>query len=315
MKFLPMLASVGSKDDLERKDLIFEPKLDGYRALVHVDKEITLLSRNDHDITPQFPEFAHIKDAINAKECLLDAELICYDVDGNPNFQMIQGRSQLGSKMIISSRSQDHPATLIVFDILSYNGKSVMDKPLLERKKLLDKVVKDAERIVKVPYTTDGKKMWKEMFKRKAEGVIAKEADGLYYPGKRKDTWLKIKQFETADCVVIGYTQEKRLISALALAMYDKKGELVYVGNIGSGFTEADQKDLYKKLQPTQVKEKPVPDAKSPGVKWVKPFFVIEATYLELTKDKKLRHATFLRLRTDKTPEECTMYTLPKVKA
>ena len=248
MKYLPMLASIGSKDDLERKDLIFEPKLDGYRTIVHVDKQVTLLSRNGIDMTAQFPELKGSEDAINAKSCVLDGELICYNAEGNPSFELIQGRSQLGSRMIISARSQDHPATLVVFDILEYNGKSMLDTPLLERKKILEKIIGTSERIVNIPYTKDGAKMWQEMLKRNAEGVMAKEADSLYYPGKRKDVWIKIKQFETADCVVIGYTQEKRFISSLALGLYDKKGNLVYIGNIGTGFTEELQKELYKKL-------------------------------------------------------------------
>ncbi len=307
MKYLPMLAMIGSKEDLERKDLIFEPKLDGYRALLYVDKDIELFSRNEHDITAQFPEFENIRDAINAKSCVLDGELICYDAEGNPNFELIQGRSQLGSKMIITIRAQDNPATFVVFDILEYNGKSVLDKPLLERKKLLEKIIGKSDRIVTIPYAHDGKKMWKEILKRDAEGVMAKQSEGHYYPGKRKDVWIKIKQFETIDCIVIGYTQERRLISSLALGVYDKKGNLVFIGNVGTGFDEAMQKELYKKLQPLHENIAIEGRTKLSGIKWVKPVLVVEVKYLEFTKDKKLRHATFLRIRTDKTAEQCTL--------
>lgn len=305
-KYAPMLAGIGSQEDLLRKDLLFEPKLDGYRAIVHVGKTFELISRNGNDMTAQFPEFEHVQDAIKADSCVLDGELVCYDKDGNPSFDLIQGRSQLGSRMIINIKAQDNPATLVLFDVLEYNGKSLMDTPLIERKKILDKIIGKSDRMQLIPYTTDGKKMWKEIKKRDAEGVIAKEVNSHYYLGKRKDVWLKIKQYETIDCVVIGYTQEKRLISSVALGVYDKKGNLVYVGSVGTGFTESVQKELYKKLYPLHENIAIEGNTKLSGIKWVKPVFVVEVKYLEFTKDKKLRHAIFLRIRTDKAPEECT---------
>jgi len=307
MKYLPMLAAIGSKDDLERKDFIYEPKLDGYRALCYVNKQVKLFTRNEHDITDKFPELADIRDAITAKSCVLDGELVVYNDDGLPNFQLVQGRDQLGSSLVIAQRSTQHPVTFIVFDILEYNGKSVMDKPLSERKKLLKKIIKDTDRITVIPFTTDGKKLWQQMTKLGVEGVMAKEAESLYYPGKRKKVWLKVKQFQTADCVIIGYTQEKRLISALALGMYDKKGNLVYVGNVGTGFSELEQKELYKKLKPLAIKKVPVDGLQLKDIKWVKPKLVSEIKYLEFTKDKKLRNPVFLHLRTDKPPEECKL--------
>lgn len=304
-KYAPMLAMNGTQEDLTRKDLIFEPKLDGYRVIVYVDTEVRLVSRNDIDMTDKFPEMEGIRDAIKAKSCVLDGELICYDKDGNPRFDLIQGRSQLGSSMIINIKAHDNPATIVVFDVLEYNGTSLVDTSLLERKKVLDKIIGKSDRIVTVPYTTDGKKMWKEIVKRDAEGVMAKELESHYYPGKRKDVWIKIKQYETADCVVIGYTQERRLISSLALGVYNKKGELVYVGNVGTGFTEAVQKELYKKLYPLHENIAIEGNTKLSGIKWVKPVVVVEVKYLEFTKDKKLRHVSFLRIRTDKKAEDC----------
>ncbi|MGE0010118.1 MAG: non-homologous end-joining DNA ligase [Candidatus Babeliales bacterium] len=304
-KYAPMLAEIGSQDDLARKDLIFEPKLDGYRVIVHVGKTFELISRNGNDMTMQFPELESVQDAIKADSCVLDGELVCYDKEGNPSFDLIQGRSQLGSRMIIHIRAAESPATIVLFDVLEYNGKSMLDTPLIERKKLLDKIILKSDRMVTVPYTTDGKKMWKEITKRDTEGVIAKEAKSHYYPGKRKDVWLKIKHYETADCVVIGYTQERRLISSLSLGMYDKKGELVSVGSVGTGFTEAVQKELYKKLYPLHGKITLDGRAKIAGIKWVNPVLVVEVKFLEFTKDKKLRHVSFLRIRTDKKADEC----------
>lgn len=307
MKYLPMLASIGTKKDLERKGYIYEPKLDGYRALLYVGKEAKLFTRNEHDITEKFPELENIKKAITAKSCVLDGELVSYNDDGLPDFQLVQGRDQLGSRLVIAQRSTQHPVTFIVFDILEYNGKSVMDKPLAERKKLLTKIITDTDRIKTIPSTTDGKKLWREMTKLGVEGVMAKEADSIYYPGKRKKVWLKVKQFQTADCVIIGYTQEKRLISALALGMYDKKGNLQYIGNVGTGFSEREQKELHQKLKVLVTKKVPVEGLKLKEVKWVKPELVCEVKYIEFTKDKKLRTPVYLHLRSDKDPEDCKL--------
>ncbi len=304
-KLAPMLAMIGSQEDLKRKDLIFEPKLDGYRVMIHVGKTVELISRNGNDITAKFPELSELRDQIKADSCVLDGELICYDKDGNPSFDLIQGRSQLASGMIITIRSQETPATIVLFDILEHNDKSLIDVPLIDRKKILEKVIVNSERIQLIPFTKDGSKLWKEIQKRDAEGVIAKEVDSHYYPGKRKDVWLKIKHYETADCVVIGYTQERRLVSSLLLGLYDKKGKLVYVGSVGTGFTEAMQKELYKKLQPIQEKKALIKDTGVTKPKWVMLYLVVEVKFLEFTKDKKLRHVSFLRIRTDKKQDEC----------
>lgn len=292
MKIAAMNAHTGDEHDLKNPDYIFEPKLDGYRALCYVNKDIELVSRNDINLTPNYPELETIRNKIDAKTAILDGEIVAFDKKGRSSFQALQ---------------QGEKTVFMVFDILMKNGKSLIKLPLLERKKILKETVKNGLKIKKVKYTKDGKKLWKQVKKKDLEGVMAKNADSRYYPGQRSRVWLKIKRFKTADCVIIGYTQEKRLISSLALGLYDKNGVLHYVGNVGTGFDWQEQEKLYNLLRPIRVTKKPVKADTRKMIKWVKLRYVCEVKFTEVTQDKNLRQSVFLRMRTDKKPKQCTI--------
>ncbi len=192
MKYKPMLAQTGNKKDLEKKDYIFEPKLDGIRALCHVNNKLQFFTRTEDNITKQFPELS-FREVINAKNCVLDGVIVVYNEQGNPDLQLLQGRDQLVSSLAIRMRVTQHPATYVVFDILEKNGKSLLQKPLGERKKILEATVKNADNIQIIPYMKNGNKLWNEILQRNIEGVIAKEINSLYETEKQSASWLKIK--------------------------------------------------------------------------------------------------------------------------
>ncbi len=303
----PMLCKLGDKEDISKKDFIFEPKLDGTRAICYYqNKKIKLINRRNNNITHRYPEFKFGKN-INAKNCILDGEIIVYDKKGNPSFKLLQRRDQLSKSFLIDIRSHQFPATYIVFDILMKNSKDLKKLPLSERKKILANTIAPSKTIDDIPYTSNGKELWKKIKKRNLEGVIGKKQDSMYYPGKRTSDWIKIKFLKTIDCVIVGYTSEKRKISALAVAVYDKV-KLRYIGRVGTGFTEKFLEELYEKLKPLETKK---PSVSYPGKKniiWVKPKIVCEVRYLEFSKDKVIMRApAFLRLRNDKKPKDCTL--------
>jgi bifunctional non-homologous end joining protein LigD len=307
MKYKPMLAKIGKDKLLEDSKLIFEPKLDGYRALCQVTpKSMKFYSRRGIDITKQFPEF-DFRNLINAKSCILDGEIIVYNKKGFPDFNLMQGRSQLTQQTLIDERSQAHPATYAVFDILTKDGKSLMKEPFIERRKILDTVITESKHIQLLPWTHDGKKLFQQMKKNKLEGVMAKDPQGIYEPGKRTRAWQKIKLNKTVECVVLGFTQEKKLISSLALGLYDDKGKLHYVGRVGTGFSQDKIDELYPKLLKYETEEpaaKNIP--KINNVILVKPNIVVEIKYLEMSKTGTLRHTAYLHYRDDKKPKACT---------
>lgn len=291
-----MLCILGDKHDLVHKGYIYEPKLDGIRAICYVSpKGIKLITRNGIDITHQFPEFKFIKN-IKATSCVIDGEIVAYDKKGHPDFNLLQNRAISGV-----------PATFVVFDILEKNGQSLIHLPLVERKKILESTLKDGNGLEVIMHSTDGKKLWKSAKKFHLEGVIAKKADEIYYPGKRVNHWIKIKFTKELECVIIGFTQDKRHVSSLALGLY-KHGKLYYVGKVGTGFSEADVADLYKKFQ-TLLAKKPASinaeDAPK-GIIWIKPKLVADIKYFQMTRDKRLRGPVYLHLRKDKKPLECT---------
>jgi bifunctional non-homologous end joining protein LigD len=300
-----MLALPAEKEGLKKAGFIYEPKLDGTRAVCYMDESGTrLINRRGNDITSRYPEFSYAGQ-VKAASLVLDGEVVVYDKNGNPDFHLLQRREQVAQKAVAEIRSKELPATYVVFDILEKEGKSLIGLPLKERKKILEETVLDGNRIQKIFYTENGPGLWEQVVKRKLEGVIAKDPDSQYYPGARAPAWLKIKYLKTIDCVIVGYTSEKRIISALALAVYSH-GKLRYIGRtVGKGFTEEFLKELHKKLEAIETDKPSVKYEGAKEIHWVKPKYVAEVTYLELTKDIIMRAPVFLRLRDDKAPEEC----------
>jgi bifunctional non-homologous end joining protein LigD len=218
---------------------------------------------------------------------------------------LLQRRDRLGNKLLIQERSKTSPATYVVFDILMKNGKNLTNLPLNKRKKILDKTIINGNGLEKIFFVKDCKKLWKEITKRRLEGVVAKLEKSKYLSGIRNPAWIKIKHEKTIDCIIIGFTQGKRIISSLALGVYHKK-KLIYIGKVGTGFGYTFLEDLYKQLKKIKIKKPPAFIAETKNIQWVKPQLVCEVKYLEITKDKKLRIPIFLRIRDDKKPRECT---------
>ena len=301
----PMLAAMGSKDDLDREGYVFEPKLDGTRALCYVNSTMKFVNRRGHEITERYPEFA-FRDQIKARSCVLDGELIVYDNRGNPSFHLLQKREQ-SKPSIAKFLSIQHPATYVIFDILELEGKELLSKRLEERKKIMHEVLREGHHLQSIAFTRDGRKLWKVVEQRKLEGVMAKRVNSYYEPGKRSDAWLKIKALKTIDCVLLGYTSEIRTISALALGLYFGD-ELRYVGRVGTGFTEKYLEELRPLLDDILADKPPVTSYPSePTITWVKPELIAEVEILELTKDKHLRAPSFRRLRNDKDIKDCVI--------
>lgn len=289
---LPMKAKIGSNVTLGDRTRIFEPKLDGIRALCYIDKKMHFYSRNRKDITQDYPEFQFRK-LINAQNAILDGEIVVLDKNFTPRFELWE---------------QGYPAIYVVFDILMLDDTDLTELPLLERKKILEKVVTAGDALQICAYTLNGEGLWEEMLKRNMEGVMAKEIESYYYPGARSSVWLKIKAYKTAEAIILGYTSEKKKISSLILGMY-KKNKLTYIGKVGTGFTHTFIEELHKNLSKLKMSaplklENVTRGDIPPSSTWVKPKLICEIKYLEVTKAGRLRMPVFERLRFDKTLDE-----------
>ena len=193
----PMFAEIGSSDILKRKNFIFEPKMDGIRLILKKNKKIQLFNRLGKEVTLKYK---HLNlGSVLRTSATVDGELVVYDEKGNPDFTLMQ-ESQ-SDKGIIPN--------YVIFDILEVNGKNVQSRPLRERKEMLELVVKPNQKTQLMIYTSEGKKLWKWIKKRKGEGVIAKQIESPYVQGRSR-LWLKIKTVQSIDAAIVGYSKRKR---------------------------------------------------------------------------------------------------------
>lgn len=306
-KVKPMLAK--SAEPFSGTDWIFEVKWDGTRALCFVDGKIQLMNRRKTDITYRYPELQDMRKGIKASSCILDGEIVVLQ-KGKPSFQNLQKREHTEDSFKIKLLSEEIPAVYIVFDVLALNGKDLQKKKLLQRKDILKEIISESSHIMLSPYIEgEGKKYFAAVSEAGFEGIMAKRKDSLYYPGKRSETWLKIKKTKTVDCVIGGFTEgggaRKAYFGALLLGVNQP---LQFIGKVGTGFTDKDLKKIYRMLEKIETDTTPFSNqVLVENAHFVEPLHVCEVKYLELTHDHKLRAPVFLRLRPDKEPEECTL--------
>jgi len=301
MTFISPMLAKESDASFDSEEWIFEIKWDGYRAIAECGKTTKLYSRNGNSFEYAYPVvFARLQKM--KERMVLDGEIIVLNDEDQPDFQLLQHYES----------NTDRPIQYYVFDILELKGKSLVDLPLLERKKILKKVLKTNEVIKYSDHIVgEGKAFFDEIRKRNMEGVMAKKADSYYYTGKRTAEWLKIKHNKTLEAIIAGYTEpsgSRKYFGALVLGMMKGK-ELKYVGHTGSGFNQEMLREIYDLLQSMVQSNSPFKEMVKTNmpVTWVKPKRVCEIKYTELTRDGILRHPIFLHLREDKNIKEATM--------
>lgn len=286
---------------------IFEPKIDGTRCIASAMNGLVLQNRRLVNITFRYPEIAEA--LADASGCIFDGEIAIFS-DGRPDFALLSEREHLMEKLRIDYLSRARPASFVVFDILFAQGKSVMDRPLVERKSILSQELEESEQVTLIDYFPEkGEKYFQAALKVGIEGVMAKRADSVYQPGVRSPDWVKIKKQVKLDLVVGGYIQGKGsrqpYFGGLLLGAY-RSGELVYVGRVGSGFSEQELQMISGDFEP--IAEPPFSSPpRIQGVVWLKPKSVVQVAAMEVTENGSLRAPVFLRAREDKEPDECTL--------
>jgi DNA ligase D-like protein (predicted ligase)/DNA ligase D-like protein (predicted 3'-phosphoesterase) len=288
---------------------VFEVKWDGIRAIAYVNDGVSLKSRNKKELIEKFPELMELSDL--TKNIVLDGEIVILK-EGLPNFQAVAQRNQLQKLPDIQLIAAQRPATYIVFDILEAEGVSLLNRPLNERKNILSKQLKSGKYVIQSDQIREyGIEYYQAVVQKNLEGIIAKRSDSTYQPGIRSPDWLKIKKVKTCDCVVFGYSPGKGsrsgLFGALILGLYDG-GKPVYVGKVGTGFTNQDLARISRKIKAMNVEvpwfdEKDIP----PDSKWIQPRLVAKIGYREITQDQRLRDPRFQGFREDKPAPLCSI--------
>jgi bifunctional non-homologous end joining protein LigD len=306
--YRPMLAKV-AEEAFSDKDWIFEVKWDGFRAIAYINENFSLKSRNEKELKQNFPDLQEMSKL--ASNIVVDGEIIVMR-EGKPDFQSLLERGQAVSIGEIQRQENRAPAVYIVFDILEKDGKSLTKLPLIERKTILKDTLKEGSNVLLCDFIEEkGETYFQIALEKGLEGVVAKKKDSEYEEGLRTGSWLKIKKLKTCDCVIFGYTRgtavRAKTFGALLLGVYDKMVNPVYVGKVGTGFTEQTIGVLIDKFE--KIKTDIVPFKAEAGdvVTWLEPKLVCEIAYQVLTRDMRLRMARFKRLRDDKPPSDCTI--------
>lgn len=294
----PMLASV-AKVPFDDDEWLFEIKWDGYRAIAEWDtKQLRFYSRNGIDFTERFPSIANALKKLN-HAAILDGEVVLLNEKNLPDFQKLQHYEN----------HLNYPLVYYAFDLLALDGKKTTQLALHERKELLKKLIKQ-NRIIQYSdhVTGQGISFFEKARERGLEGVMAKKADSSYAAGYRSKEWLKIKNIQSTEAVIVGYTAPRggrHYFGSIVLANKKNKG-WQYRGHAGTGFNEEMLQTLYNTMQPLVSKQSPFKN-KVPvnnAVTWLRPQLVADIAYTEITKDGIFRHPVFLRLRTEKKLSE-----------
>lgn len=283
----------------------YELKWDGIRALVVMNEgEVTIWSRNHKNLNRQFPELMVADKAFRGTNAVFDTEIVCFDAHGKPDFKTVIHRMQRNGDTDIERSSKKYPAYCYVFDCLYLDGRAIINEPLYRRREwMIDSLRKDT------PYRVsesvkEGKELYEAAKKMQLEGIMAKDINSRYLPGKRGSGWIKVKVKQTADALIIGYSAGKGDreggLGALHLGQYEN-GELVYRGKVGTGFNEQTLKDVLEELSTLKeikrpVKEKPVTET---GTTWLEPKLYCEIQYSMMTNKGSFRDPVFLRMRPD----------------
>ncbi|HXW93826.1 MAG TPA: non-homologous end-joining DNA ligase [Terriglobales bacterium] len=312
----PMLATP-TDQPFENPDWLFEIKWDGYRAVSFLEAgRLRLLSRNQNDFTAQFPELGELPGAIQAKTAILDGEIVALDAQGRASFSLMQQRTGIRDGGRRTAGRSDLPIAYYVFDLIYLEGYDLRRVWLETRKQVLAEILQPNE-IVRYSehFPERGIALFQAAQQQGLEGILGKRRQSLYEE-RRSREWLKMKVTETIDCVIGGYTDpegSRVKFGSLVLGLYDPKGRLIHVGNVGSGFDHLSLEQIHAALAPFAAEHTPFAGpVEARHVHWLKPERVVEVKFAEWThqtrdSSPKLRAPVFLRLREDKNPKACTL--------
>ena len=306
----PMLARLSTMP-ADQSLWAFEVKWDGVRAIARAQPgRLRLLNRNGNDVSAAYPELRGLIAAIGSHEAMLDGEIVAFDQRGRPSFQALQGRMHLRSEAAAKRQAAEHPVTYILFDLLWLDGHSLIGLPYEQRRERLRALALDAERWrTPAHHIGAGDALLAATREQGLEGVVAKRLGSPYAPGRRENSWLKIKNSERQELVIGGWTEGKGARSsafgALELGVHDERGELRYAGRVGTGFSERELDRLAGLLEPLAQRISPFAGRQpTRGAHFVRPELVCEVEFSEWTKDGRLRQASYRGLREDKPPQE-----------
>jgi bifunctional non-homologous end joining protein LigD len=306
----PMLATLATSGPVG-DGWAWELKWDGIRALGYVDGgRIRLLTRNGNDVTHRYPELRRVGEALGSRDAVLDGEIVAFDDEGRPSFELLQQRMHVEGESVIRRLANQVPVVYVLFDLLWLDGRSTMELPYAERRALLSGL-----QLVGPSWQTppneegDGAAMLEISKRFRLEGVVAKRLDAMYEPGRRSRAWIKVKHQLRQEFVVGGWQEGEGgrtgSIGSLLIGYYED-GDLHYAGKAGSGLSQDSIAEFTRDF--VACDDNPFTGARVPrkGVHFVEPQIVVEVRFTEWTSAGNIRHPTLLGRRDDKDPSDVT---------
>jgi bifunctional non-homologous end joining protein LigD len=285
----------------------YEFKWDGVRVLsLFTGGPPDLFARSGAVVTAAYPEIA---DLHLPEGTLLDGEMVVLDAAGRPSFTALAERMHVREKARAARLAVTVPVTYMIFDLLFYDGQDYTGLPYLARRERLEELDLAGARWMVPPSFGDGPATEAAARENHLEGVVAKRTDSVYLPGTRSPDWIKVKFDRTGDYVIGGWRSGVRKLGGLLVGVPTPDG-LAFRGRVGGGIGAVAEKELLGLLEPLADKDSPfapgaVPREDARGAHWVRPGLVVEVRYGNRTPDGRLRFPRFLRVRDDKSPEEC----------
>lgn len=296
-------------------DWVHEIKWDGMRVLARIaDGAVGLTSVNGLDATTRFPELAGLGDACGC-DAVLDGEVVAFDAEGRPDFGLLQPRMQLTSPHEARRRAAERPVSLALFDVLWLDGYDTTAMPWHQRRELLERLIEPTSGWRVPGVHDDGEALLEVARERRLEGIVSKQRESTYVPGKRTTQWRKVKVRCEQEFVVGGWWpgEGNRAggLGSLLVGVHDPTAPgnpLRFAGKVGTGFTSATLTEYERLLEPLAV-DRPPFDPPPPGplarrAHWVRPEVVVQVQFGEWTADGVLRHPSHVGRRFDKDPSE-----------
>jgi bifunctional non-homologous end joining protein LigD len=288
---------------------IAQVKWDGVRILTYFDgHEIRLFNRKLNERTKQFPEFLEINRFCTASSVILDGEIIAFD-HGLPSFHEVMRRDSLRSVSSIQAMISEVPVTYMIFDLLYVNGQWVTNEPLKKRQELLNEIIKPTNDVQLVQNFEDGESLFHAIKEKGIEGIVCKDLTKSYVINGKDERWVKKKNFQDVIAIIGGASFRDGIINSLLLGLYDKKGQLWYIGHAGTGkLTSSDWRELTVKIQPLIINDNPFVNEpkRTKDTVWVKPKMTVKIQFVEWTKGFTLRQPS-IQAFTETPIEECVL--------
>jgi len=305
-KVEPMLAVLGSSLP-QGSDWLYEVKWDGYRALCFLESgKVGMVSRRGNAMNAQFPDIAAaLPQAVKAESAIVDGEIVAFDENGVPSFQLLQNHTGFRRAAALKGE-KPQSLSFFAFDLLYLDGYDLRKAATIDRRQLLSSIILPSETVkYSDHFIGHGEELLQAVREKGLEGIIAKQAQSKY-ESKRSSAWVKIKVTCQQDFVICGFIEgEREHFGSLVLGYY-ADGALLYAGNVGSGFTQQSLKAVSDALQPLITKKPVLRDVPREigAVTWVKPELVCVVKFNSWTADGRLRAPVFQGLRSDGNPRE-----------